>query len=396
MSQVVDTFLETSRSGRTDPFPRSQLRGRGGMKEVSMRHTSRKKGGASASPTRVASAIGVFALAFTGIATVGTTAAMAADDVTDTRRVIDLGGITTAEELKAEGWTHTSRPAEPVDWEVSGGAIRVSNAVLSSNLNFLITPRLAEKAGEPVTGAAFDTFEASFRVAAVGGEYQEGLRTEISVNDDKIARTGGTLVLHHKNDKLQIGAIWTQLGDGTEANDWYSDVLAEVDPAVAHTVRLVFRALEGAQDTLDVYVDDAFVATVGTYEEFHLVNEQHERKVASSLLFRAWQSIPSATGRGFDTQPAVPETAGKGFLFDEISYEVKNTPASTVGDSIEIDLGGPSYLDTLSGAPGGQHGWFRGFAALDNGIVDGKLRISNATVSGIQNQLTAPQLGVSA
>jgi len=342
---------------------------------------------------RAATAAGAFALAFTSLVTVGAGSA-AADETSDTKRVIDLTGVESGDDLRAAGWTHSPRPSEPVDWDITDGALRLSNAVVSSNLDFLITPRLAEKAGEPVTGAEFNTFEASFQVAAVDGEYQEGLRTEISVNDDDIARSGGTIVLHHKDGSLQIGGIWSQLGEGTdELEDWYSTVLAAVDPTVAHEVRLVFRAIVNGQDTLDVYVDDVFAGTMGTYEEYHLLNEAHERKVVSSLMFRASQSIPSETGRGWDEQPAVPGTMGKGFLFDEISYEVKNTDPDAAGERIDVDLGGPGYLSTLAGAPGGQRGWYRGYAGLDNGIVDGKLRISNATTNANQTQLVAPLLG---
>lgn len=357
----------------------------------------RKRAGRAPAPVRAATTAGALALTFASLVTVGAGAAHA-DVVTDESIEIDFSSPGYDPDAQyaphgQNGWRNLSRTI--IDSGMQDGALRISNAVTSGNISQIFTPALEEFAGEPSTGAGYDQFVSEFSVRSATGEFQPGLRIDVSPDNGSGARTGGTFVLHHNpaSGKLDIGAIWSSIDQGgLDVADWFSGVLASVDPTVAHTVKLVHTFREGTQDVVDAYVDGRFVGSVGTYEHYH--DSLDVKQTINSLLFRSSTSIPSADGKGWDVQPAVLEVAGEGFLIDDISYGVTNVDPS--GTSVDIDLGGPGYLSELSGAPGGQNGWKRGFAGLDNEIVDGKLRISNATVSGIQNQLTAPQLGASA
>jgi len=233
-----------------------------------------------------------------------------------------------------------------LDAGLQAGALRVSNAKTTGNFGRLLyAPSLAKSAGAPEVDAEFDTFTAEFSIAAVGGEFQAGLALEIAPDDGAGSRTGGSFIFHHNPDsqKLEIGAVWTELGHGKEANDWFSTVFAAVDPAAAHDVKLVHVFRAGAQDTVDVYVDGALVGTAGTYEEFHLETTD-DRRAIDTLVFRPARSVPTATGRGYASVSEVPELSGKGFLINGISYGVSNAAeAATPIQVTASDLGATDY-----------------------------------------------------
>src|SRR5690606_10012265 len=142
----------------------------------------------------------------------------------------------------------------------------------------------------------------------VGGELQPGLGLEVAPDDGAGSRTGGSFIFHHNPDtgKLESGALWVELGQGTETDHRHRAVLPSVDPSLKHDIKLVHTFLAGAQDSVDVYVDGAFVRTVGSFEEYHL-DATNERRTIDTLVFRPARSVPSDTGRGYVAKAAVPE-----------------------------------------------------------------------------------------
>src|SRR5690606_35964526 len=232
------------------------------------------------------------------------------------------------------------------------GKLRISNATVSGIQNQLTAPQLGVSAGHPEDDADLGVFDASFRVAAVGDEFQPGLRLEVSPDDGAGSRTGGSFTLHHNpsSGKLEIGALWTELGHGVaDLDDWCSEVLAAVDPTVAHTVRLRHIFLDG-QDVVHVWVDDVFVGSTGTYEEYHLATDASRREI-NTVLFKASQSVPSGTGTGWALQPAVPELAGKGFLIDQLSYSVSEVEAPGAPAPVSAALDGTDSITATWTAP---------------------------------------------
>lgn len=352
-------------------------------------------------PARAVTTAGALALTFASLVAVGAGPAYA-DTVSDTSITIDFtaDGYDAAAEHAPQG-QNGWRNGVPgvIDAGLRGDALRISNAATAPAISQVYAPSLAESAGEPATGAAYDQFTAQFSVASATGGFQPGLRLEVTPDNSTGARTGGTFVLHHNpaTELLELGAFWSDEQADPAETVWHNAVLASLDPSEQHDVKLVHTFRVGQPDTVDVFVNGEFVRTVGTYEHYHDRWSNGAPFTINTLLFRASTSIPDATGRGLgEVQPAVPEVAGEGFLVSDISYGVSNAVEAPRGTSFDLDLAGPGYLSTSLGAPGKQNGWFRGFAELDNAIVDGRLRISNARDSGVQQQLIAPPLGAAA
>jgi len=297
---------------------------------------------------RASSTAGALALAFASLVTVGVGAAHA-DTVTDDSITIDFtsAGYAPGEPLAPGGQNGWKLSDPNLDVALLENAIRFSNAVTSSSFtNQLFAPGLAKSAGAPETDAEFDVFSAEFTIGAVDSAFQPGLRLEVSPDDGAGSRTGGSIVFHHNpsSEQLEIGAIWAELGQGVSAaENYFSAVLAAVDPTVAHDIKLVHTFRGGAQDTVDVSVDGVLVGTVGTLEEYHLA-ATNERRTINTLFFRAAQGLPSPTGRGWGIQAPVPELAGKGFLINGISYGVSKAAEAAAPILVTAsDLGVENY-----------------------------------------------------
>src|SRR5690606_30795394 len=102
----------------------------------------------------------------------------AAAHAADNHVSIDFSGYSLGDP-KQHGWgSHTSRTYDFEIVDAGGHALRLSNATNIeadyNQMSQLFAPRLAAKAGEPSTGAPFDTFEMRFTVESTTGAYQEG------------------------------------------------------------------------------------------------------------------------------------------------------------------------------------------------------------------------------
>ena len=272
------------------------------------------------------------AVAGTVVAALGATAltAIPASAVTgagNTSVNVDVDGDYALD--AAHGWIKNGTS----DFGVEGDALRLSNATTSGNITQLVSPRVDEAAGEPGSGAAYDEFDAHFTVASETGGFQPGLRLEIAPDDGNGSRQGGSFVLYHNpaTQKLEIGAIWSELGTSTEEESgWYSKTLASVDPTVSHDIRLRHHFVVNGQDRVSVYVDGALVGVVGTYEQYRLeASPDATPGTINSLLFRASRSVPSANGIGWSSVDAAPDTEGHGFLISNLGYKVDNATDET-------------------------------------------------------------------
>ncbi|MDM7855746.1 Ig-like domain-containing protein [Cellulomonas alba] len=218
-----------------------------------------------------------------------------------------------------DGWSFATNAG--VDFAVNAdGELRLSNATTSGVIDQLVSPALDVPASE---SAGYDRFDAEFTVASATGGFQPGLRIEVAPDNGHGSRSGGTFTLWHNpaTEKLEIGAVWSNPQGG-----WSNTTLAAVDPTQAHTIRISERFVVNGTDVADVYVDGAFAGRVGTYERY----EGSGQGSISSLLFRASQAVPNASGADWDVQPAVPGTEGAGFLISDLSYSAEATEARSL------------------------------------------------------------------
>jgi len=210
----------------------------------------------------------------------------------------------------------------------AGRSLQFSNSKQPGGGAHLVSPTV-DAAGEPTTGAKYNTFEATFTVASATGTVQPGLGVDVAL--DGASRYGGVVSLRHSTDKLVIGSYWLPAGAADSSpTSWRSAIFTTVDPAVPHVIRAVAVFIEGKPDTLDVYVDGTLVSAgtgATTWEAY--TGSDGDRSV-DSISFKASSSAPTADGIGYAYGlPTAPATEGKGLLFNGISYGASMTvPAS--------------------------------------------------------------------
>lgn len=212
-----------------------------------------------------------------------------------------------------------------------GRSLRTSNAVYPPSSRYLQSPEI-ETAGEPGSGAAWNTFETRFTVTSATGAVQPGLITDVNI--DAASRYGGVLNLRETDSGLEIGSYWVpEDATSVDVASWRSAVFVTVDPTVSHEIyaKAIFRA--DASDILEVYVDGVLVSGdsgATTWEHYQRLANPGGSKVVDEISFRPSSSAPSADGIGYQSGlPAAPATDGLGFLFSDISYAVTNTTEPT-------------------------------------------------------------------
>lgn len=206
----------------------------------------------------------------------------------------------------------------------AGRSLRVSNATIPGT-RFLRSP-IIDSAGEPgVAGATANTFAAQYTVASATGAVQDGLLLEVPI--DSASRYGGVIVLRHTAAGLEIGSFWLPPeATGAGLSQWRSETFAVVDPSVPHTIDIsaLFRA--DASDVVRIQVDGELVSAcsgVTTWENYFRVTGNATDALVDELTFRLTTSAPSESGVGYLAGlPPAPGTAGNGFLFADIGYEV--------------------------------------------------------------------------
>ena len=205
----------------------------------------------------------------------------------------------------------------------SGRSLQFSNSTQLGGGAHLVSP-MVDAAGEPATGAAYNTFETTFTVASATGTVQPGLGVDVALDD---SRFGGVVSLRHSSDKLVIGSYWYPAGavDLTPPS-WRSAIFTSVDPTVAHVIRLVAIFIEDKPDTLDVYVDGTLVSAGSGATTWEAYSGSNGTPTVDSISFKASSSAPTADGIGYTSGlPSAPATQGKGLLFSGISYGASMT-----------------------------------------------------------------------
>ena len=206
----------------------------------------------------------------------------------------------------------------------TGRSLQFSNSKQLGGGAHLVSPTV-DAAGEPATGATYNTFEATFTVASATGAVQPGLGVDVAL--DGASRYGGVVSLRHSADKLVIGSYWLPTGaaDSSPAS-WRSAIFTSVDPAVPHVIRAVAVFIEGKPDTLDVYVDGTLVSAGSGATTWEAYSGSDGDRSVDSISFKASSSAPTADGIGYAYGlPTAPATQGKGLLFNGISYGASTT-----------------------------------------------------------------------
>ncbi|CAN5423820.1 hypothetical protein BH10ACT7_BH10ACT7_18600 [soil metagenome] len=260
-------------------------------------------------------------------------------------------GPTDSEETKTidfatdglTGWTNPTISGR--DTAVVGNTLRVSNKSLFTFGKQLATPSLTQKAAESGSGTV-NTFDATFTVASATGAVQEGLNMEVAFDNGTLGRLGGNVVLYHLGGQLVIGTFWisptvpvTSPATPNTAYTWNEQVIATVDPTVAHTVRAIVKFVPGTNnDVVEYYVDDVLEFTGTTWEHLYAVTGNVASPIGS-LTITSGKSTQVQTGiPTFGNVPAVPSTNGNGFLLSDVTYSSYNiTAVPTAPPVVEPD-----------------------------------------------------------
>jgi VCBS repeat-containing protein len=243
------------------------------------------------------------------------------------------------------GWTDSS-PTSPDNAIVDlGGGDKVlwlANDPTSGDFGGPFSPAFGFSAGETLTGAAGDTLIFSFVIKAVNN-VADGSRLEIDLGtsgrDDRYNFmaleyvAGGLRLVQNTPLADPLGNWQTNNFDFGVGNIQLGALL---DASVEHSIRVVFRAVDGSNnDIIEYYVDGVLVGTGSTFEnfaEFHAI-QPHDDAVRSvnNVLFRAGDPAGNpfpADGPGGNRQ---------GFYIDDL------TMAAFDSQQLRFDANNPAY-----------------------------------------------------
>ncbi|HMF04422.1 MAG TPA: hypothetical protein VKH17_06375, partial [Acidimicrobiia bacterium] len=212
-------------------------------------------------------------------------------------------------------------------------SLRMSNAVVSGCFNDAFTPQTTNEAGETTAqtspqsgGTRQPYYAAEFTFASFTGALQPGLNVQVSPDRGDGSRMSFVRMRHTATD-LELEFVDVQ---GVESPNtppclgcanFVTTPLGTFDPAVPHTVRLTMQFVDGpGNDIVKVFVDGNLVHTGGSWEDYYTLdtesspNPPRVSRTVDSLLIRA------------SGNPAL-DTAGKGFLFDNVSVTTGSVPA---------------------------------------------------------------------
>ena len=262
---------------------------------------------------------------------------------------IDFSGYALGSVVGQFGWTDAS-PSSPDNAivDVSGNRmLRLANDPSSGDFGGPFSPAFSLSAGEG--GAAADTLSFSFTIRAVNN-VADGSRLEIDLGtaarDDRynfmaIEYTAGGLRLVQNTPLADIDGNWQ-----SNNFDWGAGNIqlgALLDASAAHTIQVVFRAVDGSNnDIVEYYVDGTLVGTGSTFEnfrEFHLA-QSHASAVSSvnNVLFRTGEpaGVPfPADGPGGQRQ---------GFYLDDLALSAYDSHL------LQFNADDPAYDHLVAGA----------------------------------------------
>ena len=222
--------------------------------------------------------------------------------------------------------------------EFGSKVLRISNAVTSGCFgDMTFSKSLIDESGEVDStsggmsgGTRQAHFEAQFDFASTESTQQPGLF--VSVSPDR----GDGSRMSYLGFSDELGGIdvifYDTPGTGNPATFSPTTVATGLSRDTTHTAKFVIDYVDGASnDVVKIYIDGVLEHTGTTWENYFRFDSEasaeQSPRTTDDLIFR--------TGGG-----AAPDTAGKGFLFDNVSLMSGPTPPSTVTVTINKYING--------------------------------------------------------
>lgn len=223
-------------------------------------------------------------------------------------------------------------------------SLRISNAVTSGCFgDQTFSKAVANEAGETTAsssamsgGTRQNHFEVQYQIASATTTQQPGLFMSSSPDRGDGARMsyvgfddqadGIHVIFYDYQDLAPFGALATPAdGCGAGGDNWIQADIATIDRTSPHTIKLTIDFVDGPRnDVVKVYVDGVLKKTGTSWEDyFRWCTESGGGVVgdANADVSRTVDSMLFRTGGS-----AVPATAGKGFLIDNLSVMSGPTP----------------------------------------------------------------------
>ena len=226
-------------------------------------------------------------------------------------------------------------------------SLRMSNQVVAGCFNDAFTPQTTDEAGESTAktspqsgGTRQPYYEAEFTFASFTGDLQPGLNVQVSPDRGDGSRMSYVKMEHTASD-LELSFYDVQGVDPPntptpcfQCANFVPTSLGKFDPKVPHTVRITMQFVDGpGNDIVKVFVDGNLVHTGGSWEDYYTLDTESSPTPADQVSRTVDSLLIRAGGN------AAPSTAGKGFLFDDVSVST-----------------GPVPVDEASGAGHGEGG----------------------------------------
>jgi hypothetical protein len=268
----------------------------------------------------------------------------------DTKGPIDFEGYTPGPVIGQDSPPWTGAPCAAIDSGVVVNAansnapssfetksFRMSNAVVSGCFNDAFTPQTANEAGEataqnsPLSGGTRQPYyETQFTFASYTGGLQPGLSVQVSPDRGDGSRMSYVKMEHTATD-LELSFYDVQGVDPPNTStpcfqcaNFVPTSLGKFDPKVPHTVRITMQLVDGpSNDIVKVYVDGNLVHTGGSWEDYYKLDTESSPTPADQVSRTVDSLLIRASGN------AQADTAGKGFLFDDVSVTTGPVPTSS-------------------------------------------------------------------
>jgi hypothetical protein len=214
-------------------------------------------------------------------------------------------------------------------------SFRMSNAVVAGCFNDAFTPQTSDEAGEstaqssPQSGGTRQPFyESEFTFASFTGALQPGLNVQVSPDRGDGARMSFVRMQHTATD-LALEFFDVQGVDPPNTPtpclgcaNFVATPIGTFDPTVPHTVRVTMQFVDGpGNDVVKVFVDGTLVHTGGSWEDYYTLDNESNQPPNNTFTSRTVDSLLiRASGS------ATASTAGKGFLFDDMSVTTGPVP----------------------------------------------------------------------
>jgi hypothetical protein len=214
-------------------------------------------------------------------------------------------------------------------------SFRMSNQVVSGCFNDAFTPQTTNEAGESTAqtsaqsgGTRQPYYAAEFTFASFTGALQPGLNVQVSPDRGDGSRMS-FVRMRHTATNLELEFIDVQGVDPPNTPtpclgcaNFVTTPLGTFDPTKPHTVRITMEFVDGpGNDIVKVFVDGNLEHTGGSWEDYYKLDTESSPTPADQVS----RTVDSLLIRASGT-PA-PDTALKGFLFDDVSVTTGSVSA---------------------------------------------------------------------